>query len=101
MKRRMVDDVLHLFDERERERLAFDVFVAQILTQSLLGQIVEQLPSPGFDLSPSRTQRRDVGEIIGRPDARMRHPFPSFEPYPFGPGHVNERAIDRAVATFE
>ena len=67
----MIDHVLHLFGERERERLAFDVLVAQILAQSLLGQIFEQLPSTGFDLSPPRTQRRYVSEVIGRPDARM------------------------------
>jgi hypothetical protein len=101
MKRRVVDYVLHLFDERERERLAFDVLVAQILTQPLLGQTIEQLPSLGFDLPPSRTQRCDAGEIIVRPDARMRRPFPSFEPYPFGSSHMNEGPVDRAVADFE
>src|SRR5262245_49610178 len=31
----------------------------------------------------------------------MRHPFPSFEPYPFAPGHVNESAVDRAMADLE
>src|SRR5262245_19976794 len=31
----------------------------------------------------------------------MRRPFPSFEPYPFAPGHVNESAVNRAVADLE
>src|SRR5262249_46214213 len=101
VERRVVDDVLHLFDERKCEWLAFDALVAQILPQSFLGQIFEQLPSPGFDLSPPRTQRRDAGEIVSRPDERMRHAFPSFEPYPFGPCHVNERSVDRAVTDLE
>src|SRR5215475_13481806 len=93
--------MLHLFDERERERLALEVLITQILMKSLVGQIFEQPPSLGFDLPPPRTQSRDAGEIVCRPYARMRLPFPPFEPYPFGPGHVNDCAVDRAVADLE
>src|SRR5262245_28123107 len=31
----------------------------------------------------------------------MRHAFPSFQPDPFGSGHVDESAVDRAVTDFE
>src|SRR5262245_24747622 len=56
MKRRVVDDVLHLFDERQRERLAFQVLIAQVLTQSLLGHTSEQLSPIVFYLAPPRAQ---------------------------------------------
>src|SRR5262245_39983157 len=89
MKRPVVDHMLHLFGERERERLTFDALVAQILMQSFLGQTFEQLAALVFDLPPARAQLLGAGEIIRRPDARMRYAFPSFEPDPFGAGHVD------------
>src|SRR5574341_730530 len=38
MERPVVDHVLHLFDQRQRKRFAFDVLVAQILMQLLFAQ---------------------------------------------------------------
>src|SRR5262249_55895641 len=101
MKRRGVTAVLLLFAGRGGDRSPFGVLLVQFLMQPLLAQASDHLPSLACDPTPPRTQRRDVGEVVGRPDARMRPPFPSFEPYPFGPGDMNERAVDRAVAAFE
>lgn len=101
MQRTVIDDMLHLRHQGERERLAFEIAIAQCASQRVFAQLVEQGAARKLKLMPAGAQRRQLSEICPVPAVRGRGAVPTFEPNPFRAGHVHERTVQRAMTYFE
>ena len=101
MVRRVIEDMLHLLDERLHVRIAFHIFIRQRLREPFLARRVQERAQIIAKRAPSLRERTERRDFFGVRKHRGTLTLPAFEPDFLCPENVDESSVDAAKAIAE